>query len=278
MNLYDQHLHSKHSFDSDAQPADNARKAIEVGLAGLTFTEHYDTHPEEIAECVYDDIAYSATIDALRDEFGTRLRIGKGIEVCYQPDNMPRIIDFLDDLRFDLVLLSVHWFYGQPIHAGYVWKGRDPSKVTRRYLEAVLDAVRFCERLYRDQPRVFDVLGHLDFVKRYSQRYAGGVFVAQHSDVMDEILRTCLAADLIPEINTSTLRRDSLDETMPGPAVVQRYADLGGTMMSIGSDSHSSRDIGADLDHAVNMLRDAGINQLAVFENRSRHPERIDEQ
>lgn len=276
MKLFDQHLHSKHSFDSDAEPADNVRRAIELGLAGLTFTEHYDTHADEIDDCLYNDDAYSETIDALRREFGKQIQIGKGIEVCYQPDNMPDIIDFLDRHRFDMVLLSVHWFFGQPIHAGFVWRGTDPVAVTRRYFEAVLDAVRFCERFHRDRPGVFQVLGHLDFVKRYSQRYTGGIYVSDHADLIDEILRTCLAADLIPEINTSTLRRGGLDDPMPGPAVVQRYAELGGTMMSIGSDSHSPRDIGADLDRAVDMLRDAGISKLAVFQNRTRHGEPID--
>ena len=81
MKLFDQHLHSKHSFDSHAEPADNVRRAVELGLAGLTFTEHYDTHPDEINDCLYNDDAYSETIDALRRVFGKRIQIGKGIEI-----------------------------------------------------------------------------------------------------------------------------------------------------------------------------------------------------
>lgn len=269
MELYDQHLHSKHSYDSQADPVDVVRRAIEVGLTGLTFTEHYDTHPSELASSVYDDAQYGVTIEALRLEFGKSVRVGKGIEVDFQEQNMPAIVEFLDDHEFDLVILSVHWFGGRPIFRKDSWTGQDPSENTRRYLEAVLQAMRFCERLHGDRPRVFDVLGHLDFVKRYSRRYAKCDHVADHGDLIDEILRTCLAADIIPEVNTSTVRQ-GLGESMPGPAVMRRYAELGGTMMSIGSDSHRAEHIGADFDGELSTLRNAGIPQIAVFEDRHR--------
>lgn len=272
MNLYDQHLHSRHSCDSNADPAENVRRAIDVGLAGLTFTEHYDTHPDERPTCRYDDAAYSDTIESLRAQFGGRIRIGKGVEVCYQPDRMPEIVEFLDRHVFDLVLLSVHWCFGVAIHKQEVWMGRDPSAVTRRYLEAVLDAVRFCERLHARRPRVFDVLAHLDFCKRYSFRFAQRICLHEHADLLDEILRTCLAADLVPEINTSTVRQ-GIGEAMPGLLTVRRYAELGGTMMSLGSDSHRSPDIGAGFSEQVANLRAAGLMHTAVFFGRVRHPE-----
>ncbi|MEE9293949.1 MAG: histidinol-phosphatase HisJ family protein [Phycisphaerae bacterium] len=274
MNLFDQHLHSKLSFDSRAEPADNVRRAIEVGLAGLTFTEHYDSHPDEWEECVYDHARFTETIEQLRQQFNRSIHIGKGVEVDYQPDNMPALIDFVDRGNFEVVLLSVHWSQGAPIHRKNIWEGKDPSTVTRQYLNSVLQAVRHCQRLHRNRSRVFDILSHLDFCKRYSNRFAGTVHIAEHIDVIDEILRACLAADIVPEINTSTLRGD-LAETMPGPIVVQRYAELGGTMMALGSDSHRAADIGAGFDHALNMLRQAGITNVAVFERRTRRTETI---
>jgi len=86
-------------------------------------------------------------------------------------------------------------------------------------------------------------------------------------EIVDEILETCLEAGLVPEINTSSLRQN-LDETMPGPDTVSRYARLGGTSMSLGSDAHRSQDIGAGLDTAVAMLRAAGIAHTAWFHDR----------
>jgi histidinol-phosphatase (PHP family) len=269
MGLFDQHIHSRHSFDSDTEPVDNVEAALSRGLAGLTFTEHLDTHPDDWKTCCYDDEALSASIESLRLRFGSRVFIGKGIEICYQPERMGYILDFLKNHSFDLVILSVHYFRGVAVHMPEHWDGLDAAEGTRRYLESVLDAVRFCERLHRTEGRVFDVLGHLDLVKRYSHRLLGEHGVAPFPDLIDEILQACLAADVVPEVNTSTMRQD-LIEPMPGPDTMARYATLGGTAMSLGSDAHRPEDVGADLDRAAAMLRTAGLTSTAQFKARRR--------
>jgi histidinol-phosphatase (PHP family) len=267
--LYDQHLHSRHSIDCRTEPRANVEAAIARGLAGLTFTEHFDTHPLDFPRCVFHYADYSAAIDRLRDEFGGRIFIGKGIEVCYQPQRMDFILNFLERHSFDLVMVSVHYFSGLPVHEKENWEGIDPVCGTRQYLEDLLEAVRFVAKLHASRGRVFDVLGHLDLVKRYTLRYYGSYDVTPCADLIDEILRTCLAADLTPEINTSSLRQ-GLDEPMPNAAAVRRYAELGGTAVSIGSDSHRAEDIGAGFDVAEQMVMSAGLQGLAVFKDRRR--------
>lgn len=274
MALYDQHLHSRHSCDCRTEPRANVESAIAKGLAGLTFTEHFDTHPLDFPHCVFDYADYSASIDRAREEFGSRIFIGKGIEVCYQPRQMDFILNFLDKHSFDMVMLSVHYFSGVPVHHKENWEGIDAAAGTRQYLEDVLAAVLFVKTLHARRGRVFDVLGHLDVVKRYSLRIHGSYDVSPFADMIDEILRTCLAADLTPEINTSSLRQ-GLSETMPNAATIRRYAELGGTAISFGSDSHRADDIGAGFDTASSMLRDAGLKGLAVFRNRQRTIEPI---
>jgi histidinol-phosphatase (PHP family) len=268
--MFDQHLHSRHSFDSKADPRENVEAAIARGLQGLTFTEHFDTHPDDWSTCVYDDAAYSDAIAALRSDFGDRIFIGKGIEVCFQPRRMDFILDFLARHSFDMVLLSVHYFGELAVHERPSWEGVAPLEGARQYLGNVLRAVEFCERLQGGgKRRVFDVLGHLDLVKRYTQRFFGEHDVSPFAAQIDEILRGCLRADLTPEINTSTLRQ-GLTQTMPNADAVKRYAELGGAAMSVGSDSHKSADIGAGFDQAAAMLRDAGIPRQAIFRKRDR--------
>ncbi|RME40780.1 MAG: histidinol-phosphatase HisJ family protein, partial [Planctomycetota bacterium] len=266
---WDQHLHSRHSFDSRAEPEANVRVALERGLKGLTFTEHFDTNPRDWDGCVYDDEAYSADIDRLREAFGASIFIGKGIEVCYQPSRMDDILRFLSAHRFDLVMLSVHYFGDVPVHDRAQWKDIDVTAGTRRYLETVLDAVRMCGRLRRRGERVFHVLGHLDLVKRYTHRFFGTNAVEAFGDLIDEILAGCLEADLVPEINTSTLRQ-GLDEPMPGLDTLRRYARLGGEAVGLGSDAHRAEDIGADFDRAVALARKAGLTKLALFRDGER--------
>ncbi len=269
MRVVDQHVHSHHSFDCDTEPADNIRQAVAAGLSGITFTEHFDTHPEEWPTCRYDDRAYSATIADLRRQFGATLFIGKGIEVCYQPARMEFILDFLEQHEFDVVLLSVHWAGDHAFHRPQHWEGVTVADASRRYFQAVLDAARLARDLRRRHgKRVFDILGHLDFIKRYAHRFRHTEDVAiGQEDLIDQILTTCLEADLIPEINTSTLRT-GLSEAMPGPTVVRRYAELGGEAVSLGSDAHRAIDVGADFDYVSVLLPDLGIQALACFEQR----------
>lgn len=267
--LYDQHLHSRHSIDCRTEPRANVEAALARGLAGLTFTEHFDTHPLDFPRCVFHYGEYSTTIDRLRDEFGDRIFIGRGIEVCYQPQRMDFILNFLEKHPFDLVILSVHYFSGVPVHEKENWNGIDPARGTKQYLEDLLAAVRFVASLHASRGRVFDVLGHLDLVKRYTLRYFGSYDVSPCAAIIDEILHTCLEADLTPEINTSSLRQ-GLSETMPNGDTVRRYAGLGGTAVSLGSDSHKADDIGAGFDVASSLVRAAGLQGLAVFKNRTR--------
>jgi histidinol-phosphatase (PHP family) len=270
MGLFDQHLHSRHSFDCKTEPRANVEAAIAKGLSGLTFTEHFDTHPDDWELCVFNDADYSATIARLREEFGGTIFIGKGIEVCYQPRTMDYVLNFLDRHRFDLVILSVHYFGGVTVHQREHWEGVDAAGGTRRYLEHVREAVRFCEGLHRSRGRrVFDVLGHLDLAKRYTKRFLGSYDMSPFVGLIDEILSASLAADLTPEINTSSLRQ-GLDETMPNAEAVKRYAALGGKAMSLGSDAHRAEDIGAGFDRAVTMLHEAGLEHIAVFQRRER--------
>ena len=268
MELHDQHLHSHHSFDCQTKPRDNVLSAIGRGLAGLTFTEHFDTHPDEWPGCRYDDAAYSDTIALLRNEFGDRIFVGKGIEVCYQPDRMDFILDFLKSHDFDVVVLSVHWAAGRSIWSRDRWEEWAATDGTRIYLETVLQATELCRELLQQQGRgCFDILGHLDLVKRYTHRFFDKVCVQQFNELIDRIMLTCVEAELIPEINTSTLRQ-GLTEPMPGPAVIRHYSAAGGRAMTLGSDAHRADDIAADFDSAVRMLGASGITHQAVFERR----------
>jgi histidinol-phosphatase (PHP family) len=266
---YDQHIHTCFSNDSQSEPEENARRAIEQGLSGVVFTDHYDSHPTEWPLCKYDYDGIASAVAGLRSRYGDRLFIGHGIEICYQPEQMEKILGFLESHRFDLVLLSVHWFKGKALHERPHWTGLDAPTGTRQYLETVLEAARFVLQLKQQGLRPFEVLGHLDLVKRYTVRYFGVFDIHPCSDLVDEILRTCLEADLIPEVNLSTLRQ-SLPEPSPAEWVVARYAELGGRAMTLGSDAHRPEHVGMGVSEAEQMLKRQGIRHLALFRDRQR--------
>jgi histidinol-phosphatase (PHP family) len=267
MRLFDQHLHSHYSTDSEESPETVVRAAMKAGLAGLTITDHFDTHPTEWPQCRYNYDGLHEAIASLRAKYSGQIFIGHGIEVCYQPERMDFILDYLLRHEFDMVLLSVHWFRGRALHVREHWDGLDTLSGTREYLETVLDAAKFAGTVVRDGRRVFDVLGHIDLVKRYTQRYYNTFDVLTYKALVDDILRAAIASDIIPEVNASGWRQE-VGECFPAEWAVRRYAELGGRCMSIGSDAHKADQIGSGLPEAAQVLKRGGIRSLAVFRGR----------
>lgn len=263
--LRDQHLHSKLSFDSKAEPEENLHAAMSRGLGGLCFTEHYDTHPRDWPGCVFDDHALSETVRRLRTDAGDEVFVGKGIEVCFQPPTMDRILKTLERGEFDIVLLSVHYSGDRPLHKRASWDGKNPAEIIETYFRGVLDALTFCQAHHAKHGPTFHVFTHLDLVKRYATRFLGAYDDAPFASLLDEIAAGLVASGVVPEVNTSTWRQ-GCDEPMPGTDFIARYARAGGTAMSIGSDAHKSNDIGADFDRAIECMRAGGIENFAAFE------------
>jgi histidinol-phosphatase (PHP family) len=86
--------------------------------------------------------------------------------------------------------------------------------------------------------------------------------------LLGESLAGFIAADIVPEINTSSLRQ-GLTEPMPGTSTLARYAQLGGKAVSLGSDAHKAEHIGADFASGLKLMHD-NILDLTIFCERER--------
>ncbi len=69
------------------------------------------------------------------------------------------------------------------------------------------------------------------------------------------------------EINTAGLRR-GLPASCPPACVVNWFGEMGGHILTLGSDAHRPQDIGAHLGVALEMARQAGFTRLATFKRR----------
>lgn len=269
VKLHDQHLHSRHSVDSKADPAANCEQAIAAGLAGLTFTEHYDMHPSERDQCQWDYDAIAATVAALRRRYSPPLAIGFGIEVDYQPALVEETLAYLDRHRFDAVLLSVHWCGGRPLHLRRRWQRLDAAAMRRDYLATLREAAELCRELAAAGHCPFDILSHLDYVKRYLLSYWGAPLGTVEPALLDPILEAIIAAGVVPEINTAGLRRPEA-AAYPDWPLLRRYRELGGREVSIGSDAHRSREVGHGFGAMAARLQAIGFAGETVFRERRR--------
>lgn len=67
MMRIDLHVHSRYSGDNDSDPEESVLRAINQGLHGIAFTEHYSYGASE-------------PVEALREKYGRQIRIFRGVE------------------------------------------------------------------------------------------------------------------------------------------------------------------------------------------------------
>jgi histidinol-phosphatase (PHP family) len=114
---------------------------------------------------------------------------------------------------------------------------------------------------------LFDLIGHLDLAKRYGVRYYGPFYLSLFAAEIREILKLAVQRGVGLEINTSGLRQ-SPHETYPGLEVLRWYRELGGQILTVGSDAHSVEDLGKDINEALDLAREADFETITLFERR----------
>jgi histidinol-phosphatase (PHP family) len=241
-----------------------AQAAQSRGLTGIVFTEHGEWYPGDEAYGFLDLNAYFAEIDEARAHLESRrgrenrFALLSGIELGNPHEFPEHVGPLLARYPFDLVIGSVHWIDNLPGWERPIFES-GMTAVYRRYFEELLAMVEGAE---------FDVLGHLDLVRRDSWDLFGETLTLEpYAEMIDTVLRRLIADGRGLEINTSALRK-GLPETVPGVAMVRRYRELGGEVLVIGSDAHRPEHLGYGFSVARDMALAAGFKRVARFEKR----------
>jgi histidinol-phosphatase (PHP family) len=180
-----------------------------------------------------------------------------GVEVDYQARFEPEIRAFLDATEYDFVIGSVHYVGGRFALCDAYFDGPERERY-RAHLEETLHAVR---------TGLFDVLGHLDIVKRYGVRHYGPFDPERYAEPIEAVLRACVETGTGIEINTSGLRGPP-GETLPTLPVLRRYHELGGEVLTIGSDAHRADDLAQGIPYALSLAEAAGFQAITLFVDR----------
>jgi histidinol-phosphatase (PHP family) len=233
--------------------------ANKLGLGGISFTDHFDVDaPGDNSHFSFDPLQQQIQIDKLKS--GTDLFIGKGIELGLQPSALKSAARAVSMFKFDVIIASVHFVDGiDPYHDKY-YDLRNEKEAYGRYLESIYE----CITGYRD----FDILGHFDYITRYSPYLNKSLTMAEYGDYLDPILRTLAQNGKALEINTNTYRKRGGPSPVLDLAVIKHFRQVGGEYMTLGSDAHDKERVGEGLISAVADLAAAGFQHIAYFSER----------
>lgn len=259
MILSDFHTHSTFSTDGTQALEDMARSAVQKGLKTICFTEHNDfDYPG--GEFLLDADAYKNELFRVREALSGEIEVLFGVELGLMKHLGERLREYLDGRGFDFVIGSSHLIDGKDPYFPEYFEELGQRNGILRYFESIVENI--------DAFSDFDVYGHLDYAVRYSPEKCYNP--VDFREVIDEILRKIVGLGKGIEINTAGLRK-GLSHANPHPFILKRFRELGGEIITIGSDAHNTKDIAADFDRAESFLKDAGFEFYTVFRERKPH-------
>ena len=231
--MFDFHMHSRVSFDGHDTGEALAQAALAAGLKEICFTDHLDYDPlGTMPDIAFDTAAYNAEYDCLEVP---GLVIRRGMEFGLARDNMELFKRDLQRRHFDFVLGSMHFVDDLDVYFQPYWEGKTVFQAERRYLEETLE----CVKVHED----FDVLAHLTYIsKTHCHPAPRPVPFAEHREIIDEILRTLAAKGKGLEMNTSGV--DRCGGFLPTADYFRRFKELGGEIVTVGSDAHRCDRVG----------------------------------
>ncbi len=263
--MFDYHVHTTQSADCSTPIRDSCAAAIARGVTEIAFTDHIEHEPADMSFGFFDYDTYFADLERARAEFGDRLVILAGAEVDFNRRIAPEVATFLAAHDFDFVIGSVHYGEEGEIIFPEYFDSRSLDDVFIAYYEEIRAAV---------ETGLFDTIGHIDLPKRYAPIAAGAYDPLRYESELASVFELMIRREMSFEINTSGMRQGPR-ASMPGPQVVSLYTRLGGSLVTIGSDSHVPGTIGAGIPETLRMVELCGIDSVSSFRGRQRSPSLI---
>lgn len=255
----DVHMHCGFSNDSETRPEDMVESAIAKGLSVICFTDHYDKDNLDWGdEAIFDVESYFQKMIALQEEYRDRIDIRIGAEIGMQPYLAEYYQNFMAQHPFDFVIGSVHSVLEHDVALDFFQKHSDPEGY-KIYFEEMLQDVQ--------KIKSYDVLGHLDYIVRYSNQGSEGFNLNDYMDIIEEILKQVIAHGKGIEMNMSGLKY-GLGAPHPQPEIIKRYRELGGEIITVGADGHIPEHIAYDYHLADDILKSCGFKYYTEFKGR----------
>lgn len=257
--MIDQHTHTMYSFDSSQDLEDSIQAAINAGIEHLAFTDHWDFHATSKGNNNEFEVEKrNEHIEELKEKYKEKIHLLRGVELGIQPATIELNREFLNQHHFDYVIGSVHAMDEKDIYSEQPIESFGVPEY-RRYYENIYEAVLGTKGI--------NTLGHIDYLDRYMK--ARGAEIPEFStyeEIIEKILKLLIERNVALELNTAGLR-SGLPYVHPKPETLQKYHELGGKLLTIGSDAHNASRIGYGIEEAIEQIKKCGFEEIYYYDH-----------
>jgi histidinol-phosphatase (PHP family) len=263
MNLPDFHIHTRFSSDSEAEPLDILAEARKRGATAVCFTDHNDFEwgVDENGNKMFqlDFKSYTEYMKGLREKSGDDLKIFVGVEQGLGVSCADLVEGYDPNGVLDFIIGSSHLVDGKDPYEKEFWLSRDIGAAIRAYYESIVANIKACSN--------YDVYGHLDYIARYIPDKNYCYSINDYMDIIEEILKMLIERGKGIELNTAGLRY-GMGASNPDVTVLSLYKQLGGEIITVGSDAHTPADVARYQTEALQYLCEAGFKYYTIFDRR----------
>lgn len=258
--LWDTHMHSQFSGDSQTPQETMIQASMKMGLGGICFTDHLDIDYPEDSDLFFLDLPnYAASTIALKEKYKGCFPVLFGVELGLQPHLASLHGEIVSQYPFDFVIGSSHTVQGFDPYSPPYWNCHKEEEGYRMYFESTLENIKVFDN--------FDVYGHIDYVVRYGPNKNKFYTYEKYADLLEPILRLLVEKGKGIEINTGGFKY-GLGHPNPSEEILARYRELGGEIITLGADAHAPEHIAYDFKKVPDILKNAGFRYYTVFKER----------
>lgn len=250
--IFDSHMHTKFSADSQMLAAEALAKAASLNL-GVVFTEHFDYGVElDGKPFTFDAAAYMNEYKSLR---GKNVRLG--VEVGLRKSARTINEEFIGRAEFDLVIGSIHLVDGYDIYYPEFYVGKDKATAYKKYFQQMATEASVAD---------YDVLGHIDYICRAAPYDNPELDYPTFAAQIDEVLKLVVERGKVLELNTRRFDNTrAVEELVP---VYKKYRELGGRYVTLGSDAHKVAAVGNYFNRALDFVKELDLEPVTFCQRK----------
>ena len=232
--MFDSHVHTLISTDSKMEISTVVNKSKKENI-GIVLTEHIDLDFPVKGEFMFDIPGYFSSYSKYRSD-SLLLGVELGMKTNVTRENKTLVISY----PFDYVIASIHLVENKDLYYGDYYNNKSKQMAYDIYLKDILKNIKAHDFV--------DSLGHIDYICRYAKYDDKELYYKEHSQLIDEIFNCIIKDGIVLEINTR--RFENLQTVKNMLDIYKRYYELGGRIVTIGSDAHKVESIGSNFKDA----------------------------